>query len=29
VVIVFVLIVIAYVSVLDFGFAKAILAIFG
>ncbi|HEU4912792.1 MAG TPA: preprotein translocase subunit SecE [Actinomycetes bacterium] len=29
VVIVFVLVVIAYVSVLDFGFAKAILAIFG
>ncbi len=29
VVIVFVLVVIAYVSVLDFGFAKAILSIFG
>ena len=29
VVIVFVMVVIAYVSVLDFGFAKAILAIFG
>jgi preprotein translocase subunit SecE len=29
VVIVFVLMVIAYVSVLDFGFAKAVLAIFG
>ena len=29
VVIVFVLMVIAYVSVLDFGFAKAVLAVFG